>query len=186
LRLRRWPIDVTRGPVACNRRNLSVRSDLADAIVSGVGDVEVAVRSERERRRRVERRCCSGAVCKSFAAARECSDVSVKRELANAITLPRVGDVDRSVSSNRNSKRIGENEWRSIACNGCHVSLPTQRRRYRLVFITVDKKSSCAAENDEQDDGEDDFAHLVEKGFRLREQLFDARNVTADVQTVHQ
>src|SRR6185369_781022 len=123
---------------------------------------------------------------KSFAAAGECRDVSVRRKLANAITLARISDVDRSVYSDRNTKRIGENEWRSTARDGCDVGLPTERRRHRLVFITVDKKSSCAAENDEHDGGKNDFAHLIEKGFRLGEQFFDARNVTTDVQAVHQ
>ena len=52
--------------------------------------------------------------------------------------------------------------------------------------MTVNKKSSCAAENDEQDEDNKDFAHLVEEGFRLREQFFYPRNVTTDVQAVHQ
>ena len=55
-----------------------------------------------------------GAVSKSFAAAGKCRDASVRRNLANAITLTGICHVDRSVSSDRNAKRIGE---------------PTRRRR---------------------------------------------------------
>jgi len=122
----------------------------------------------------------------------ECRDVSIRRNLANAITLACISHVDRSVRSHSNPKRIRKcrlltitHAWRSVAAECRHVGLPTDRRRHRFVFIPVDKESSCAAEKDEHYDGNNDLAHLVEKGFRMCEQLFDAGNVTTDVQAIH-
>ncbi len=50
--------------------------------------------------------CASDAVGESFVAAGERRDVSIGRDLANAIALARVSNINRSVLRDRNTKWI--------------------------------------------------------------------------------
>src|SRR5690606_12039314 len=73
------------------RSHPTVARDLADGVVAGVGDIEVAEPVDRQRGRRMELRRAADAVGEAFAGSRERADTAIGRDAPDAVGFATVG-----------------------------------------------------------------------------------------------
>ncbi len=131
LRLRAGAVAPARHAGAGQRRHDAVGRHLADRVVAGVGDVEIARRVQRQARRRVEARRGALPVPEAFGAAGERGDTAVGAQHADAVVVAAVADVERAMRVQRESVRVGELRLRGRAISPADVAVAGQRRDVR-------------------------------------------------------
>ena len=150
---------------AGQRRDDALFRNFADAVVARVGDVERAFVVEREGRGRVEAGGRARAVGEALAPAGERRDRALLRDLADAVALARVRDVDVAFAVDGDAERLAEagaaalgavlRAGRAVAGEGLDARGPAHGRRARRPLAQEVEEEGRPARDEEQEGDEE-------------------------------
>ncbi|MBB4594085.1 hypothetical protein FHR61_002502 [Xanthomonas arboricola] len=136
-RLCRCAVAIASHTVAGKRGHVALRGQLADGVVAGIGDVQIAGLIEGDARRRIERRRRTDPVGKAFAATGQRVHMAIRAQAADTVGVATIGDVERAPRIDRQAIRIGKPRvgGAAIRCathatagNPLQLRFPAQRR----------------------------------------------------------
>ena len=127
LRRRGIAIAEARAAVARQRGHHAVGRDLADGVVAGIGDVEVAVAIDGERRRGVETRLIAAAICEAFRRTCERGDDAIGRDAADAVGLATIADEQAAVGRAHQAPGLVEARGEDMAVARAAVAVAGQQ-----------------------------------------------------------
>uniref|UniRef100_A0A836P324 Uncharacterized protein n=1 Tax=Xanthomonas vasicola pv. vasculorum NCPPB 890 TaxID=1184265 RepID=A0A836P324_XANVA len=97
----RCAVAIPRHTIAGKRGHFALRRQLADGMVTGIGDVQIAGRIEHDSRRCIERCRHADAIGKAFAATGQRVHMAISTQAVDAVIVAAIGDVQRAVRIGR-------------------------------------------------------------------------------------